>query len=143
MGMAECEPGKDEKIDGIIYDMSPAPGFQHGIVNGNLYTIIRKGLKGSICLVSIENLDFKYHPDENDDYLCPKEFERRLLQWDSKVHCRDTKPLYRKEGQGNENGNIRKGRRGGVLAYISGGASGNLLSGGWQISFGRELYIAG
>ena len=71
MGMAEREPGKDEKIDGIIYDMSPAPGFQHGIVNGNLYTIIRKGLKGSICLVSIENLDFKYHPDENDDYLCP------------------------------------------------------------------------
>ena len=51
--------------------MSPAPGYRHGIINGNIYTAIRKGLKNSICLVSIENLDFKYHPDINDDYLCP------------------------------------------------------------------------
>lgn len=71
MGMAELERRKDEKIDGVIYDMSPSPNFQHGIVNGNLYTIIKQGLKDSICLVSIENLDFKYHPDKNDDYLCP------------------------------------------------------------------------
>ncbi|MCR2050084.1 hypothetical protein NSB25_22815 [Acetatifactor muris] len=32
-----------------LYDISPAPGFQHGIVNGNLYTIMiicdRKYLK--------------------------------------------------------------------------------------------------
>ncbi|WP_276949678.1 Uma2 family endonuclease, partial [Acetatifactor muris] len=54
-----------------LYDISPAPVFQHGIVNGNLYTIIKNGLRGSICLVSIENLDFRYHSDENDDYLCP------------------------------------------------------------------------
>ena len=33
--------------------------------------IIKQGLKNSICLVSMENLDFKYHPDVNDDYLCP------------------------------------------------------------------------
>ncbi len=71
MGMAELERRKDEKIDGVIYDMSPAPSYQHGIVNGNLYAIIKQGLKNSICIVSIENLDFKYHPDENDDYLCP------------------------------------------------------------------------
>lgn len=71
MGMAELERRKDEKIDGVIYDMSPSPNYQHGIVNGNLYTIIKQGLKDSICLVSIENLDFKYHPDKNDDYLCP------------------------------------------------------------------------
>lgn len=71
MGMAELEPRKDEKINGVIYNMSPAPSFQHGIVNGNLYTIIKKGLKNSICLVFMENLDFKYHPDQNDDYLCP------------------------------------------------------------------------
>ena len=71
MGMAELERRKDEKIDGVIYNMSPAPSFQHGIVNGNLYAIIKQGLKNSICLVSIENLDFKYHPDKNDDYLCP------------------------------------------------------------------------
>ena len=48
MGMAELERRKDEKIDGVIYNMSPAPGYQHGIVNGNLYTIIKQGLKNSV-----------------------------------------------------------------------------------------------
>lgn len=71
MGLAETEPKKDEKIDGVIYDMSPAPDYRHGIVNGNIYIKIKRSLKDSICLVSIENLDFKYHPDKNDDYLCP------------------------------------------------------------------------
>lgn len=71
MGLAELERKKDEKIDGVIYNMSPAPSFAHGIINSNIHTAIKQGLKGSICLVSIENLDFKYHPDVNDDYLCP------------------------------------------------------------------------
>lgn len=71
MGLAEFERRKDEKIDGIIYDMSPAPEYKHGIVNSNIHTIIKQGLKNSICLVTIENLDFKYHPEINDDYLCP------------------------------------------------------------------------
>lgn len=71
MGLAEFERRKDEKIDGVIYDMSPSPGYRHCIINGNIYTIIRQGLKSRICLVSMENLDFKYHPDINDDYLCP------------------------------------------------------------------------
>lgn len=71
MGLAEFERKKDEKINGIIYNMSPSPGYQHGIINGNIYTIIKQGLKNSVCLVSMENLDFKYHPEENDDYLCP------------------------------------------------------------------------
>jgi Uma2 family endonuclease len=71
MGLAEAERRKDEKINGVIYDMSPAPDFRHGIVNSNIHTMIKYGLKNSMCLVSIENLDFKYHPEENDDYLCP------------------------------------------------------------------------
>ena len=71
MGLAEGERRKDEKINGVVYDMSPAPGYQHMIVNGNIYSVIKQGLKNSICLVSIENLDFKYHPEINDDYLCP------------------------------------------------------------------------
>lgn len=71
MGLAEQEHWRDEKIDGVIYDMSPSPGYQHGIVNSNIHTTIKQGLKDSICLVSIENLDFKYHPEVNDDYLCP------------------------------------------------------------------------
>lgn len=71
MGLAESKCRKDEKINGVIRAMSPAPGYRHGIVNGNICRIIGNGLKGSLCLVFMENLDFKYHPDENDDYLCP------------------------------------------------------------------------
>ena len=71
MALAETERRRDEKINGVIYDMSPAPHFQHGIINSNIHTILKNGLKGSISLVSIQNLDFLYHPDVNDDYLCP------------------------------------------------------------------------
>ena len=71
MGLAELERKRDEKIDGVIYDMSPSPSFKHGIINNNINTIIKAGLKNSICLVFMENLDFKYHPDINDDYVCP------------------------------------------------------------------------
>ena len=71
MGLAEFERKRDEKINGVIYDMSPSPSFSHGIVNSNIHTIIKQGLKNSICLVSIENLDFKYQAEVNDDYLCP------------------------------------------------------------------------
>jgi len=71
MGMAEFERKRDEKIDGVIYDMSPSPGYQHGIINNNINTIIKTGLKNSLCLVFMENLDFKYHPNINDDYVCP------------------------------------------------------------------------
>lgn len=71
MGMAEFERKKDEKINGVIYDMFPSPGYGHFMVDGNLYTIIKQGLKGSICRVSMENFHFQYHPDVNDDYVCP------------------------------------------------------------------------
>ncbi|MDE6622306.1 MAG: Uma2 family endonuclease [Lachnospiraceae bacterium] len=71
MGLAEFERKKDEKINGVVYDMSPAPNFKHGIINNNINRIIGNGLKDSLCLVFMENLDFKYHPDVNDDYICP------------------------------------------------------------------------
>lgn len=71
MGLTDFERRKDEKINGVIYNMSPAPGYKHGIINGNIYRIVGNGLRNSLCLVFMENLDFKYHPDENDDYLCP------------------------------------------------------------------------
>ncbi|MBD5533082.1 MAG: Uma2 family endonuclease [Lachnospiraceae bacterium] len=83
MGLAEFEKKRDEKINGMIFDMSPSPSFDHGIVNGNIYTIIKQGLKNSLCLVSMENLDYKYHPEENDDYLCPDIMiicDRKLLR---------------------------------------------------------------
>ena len=71
MGLAESERKRDEKIDGVIYDMSPSPGYRHFVVDGNIHRIIANGLISSICRVSMENLDFQYHPDVNDDYVCP------------------------------------------------------------------------
>ena len=71
MGLAEFERKRDEKINGVVYDMSPRPNYQHGVINGNIYRIIGNNLKNSMCLVFMENLDFHYHPDVNDDYLCP------------------------------------------------------------------------
>ena len=71
MGLAEFERKRDEKIDGVICDMSPSPGYRHFVVDGNIHRIIANGLVNSICRVSMENLDFQYHPDVNDDYVCP------------------------------------------------------------------------
>jgi hypothetical protein len=36
MGLADFERKKDEKINGVIYDMPPAPSFEHGIINNNI-----------------------------------------------------------------------------------------------------------
>ena len=41
MASAASEHWRDEKINGIVYDMSPTPGYRHGIINGNIYTIIK------------------------------------------------------------------------------------------------------
>lgn len=71
MGFIQKEYRKDEKVNGIIYNMSPSPNFKHGIINGNIYNTIKNGLKDSLCLVFMENLDFHFHPEVNDDYYCP------------------------------------------------------------------------
>lgn len=71
MGLSMEEYRKQEKVNGIVYDMSPSPGYRHGVINNNINTIIKTGLKNSVCLVFMENLDFKYHPEENDDYVIP------------------------------------------------------------------------
>lgn len=63
--------GKQEKINGVVYNMLPSPSFKHGIVNNNINVIVKQGLKNSLCLVFMENLDFRYHPEENDDYVIP------------------------------------------------------------------------
>ena len=83
MSLPTEEYRKEEKIDGTVYDMSPSPDFQHGIINGNIYTILKQGLRNSLCMVFIENLDFKYHPEENDDYVVPDVMvvcDRKLLK---------------------------------------------------------------
>lgn len=71
LGLAETERKRDEKINGVVYDMSPSPNFRHSMINSNMHSMIKAGLKNSLCLVFMENLDFKYHPDVNDDYVCP------------------------------------------------------------------------
>jgi Uma2 family endonuclease len=65
------EDRKEEKINGKIIDMSPSANFRHGIVNNNINTIIKTGLKNSMCLVFMENLDLRYEPDQNDNYVIP------------------------------------------------------------------------
>ena len=40
MPLFKEEYKKEEKINGVIYDMLPSPNYQHGIVNGNIYRII-------------------------------------------------------------------------------------------------------
>ncbi|MCD8133319.1 MAG: Uma2 family endonuclease [Clostridiales bacterium] len=55
---------KIEKIDGVIYEMSPSASICHGIINGNIYTAISNQLKDSVCRVFIENLDFYLGEDE-------------------------------------------------------------------------------
>ena len=50
--------------------MLPLPSFKHGI-NNNINRIIGNNLKNSLCLVFMENLDFRYHPEESDDYVVP------------------------------------------------------------------------
>ncbi len=55
---------KIEKIDGVIYEMSPSASVRHGIINGNIYTAISNQLKDSLCRVFIENLDFYLGDDE-------------------------------------------------------------------------------
>ena len=71
MPLLKEEYTKEEKINGVIYDMSPSPNYQHGIVDGNIYRIISTGLKGTLCLAFMENLDYKYHAQESNDYVIP------------------------------------------------------------------------
>ena len=59
MPLLKEEYTKEEKIDGVIYDMSPSPNYQHGIVNSNIHTIIKHGLKGTFCHTIMKNLDYK------------------------------------------------------------------------------------
>ena len=57
-----------EKIDGVIYNLSPSGGFMHSQINGNIYHSLRQQLKNSVCVVSIENLDLYLSSDE---YVIP------------------------------------------------------------------------
>lgn len=68
MPLLKDDYAKTEKVNGIIYNMSPSGGFRHSQINGNIHHILRKQLKNSICAVSMENLDLYLSDDE---YVIP------------------------------------------------------------------------
>ena len=68
MQLMEQEFVKTEKVDGVIFNMSPSGGFAHRQINGNIYHAIKRQLKDSVCVVSIENLDLYLSEDE---YVIP------------------------------------------------------------------------
>ena len=68
MPLVDQEPIKTEKIDGVVFNMSPSPGFMHSQINGNIYHAIKTQIKNSVCLVTMENLDLYLSDDE---YLIP------------------------------------------------------------------------
>ena len=70
MALVQRDRVRDEKINGVIFDMSPSPRHEHSIINGNLYAIIKAGLKDSICKVFYGDIDYVYNPN-SDDYLEP------------------------------------------------------------------------
>ena len=100
MPMLKDDHRKQEKMNGVIYDMSPSAGYKHGIINNNINTIIKTGLKDSLCLVFMENLDFQYHPEENDDYvipdvmiICDRKHVKGNLQRSPQIYRGDLKPV--------------------------------------------------
>lgn len=68
MPLIDQEPIKTEKTDGMVFNMSPSPGFTHSQINGNIYHAIKTQIKNSVCLVTMENLDLYLSDDE---YLIP------------------------------------------------------------------------
>ncbi len=46
-----------EIIDGVAYNMSPAPSIRHQIIVGNFYTLLNLKLKGKSCRVFIAPTD--------------------------------------------------------------------------------------
>lgn len=61
---------KEEKVNGITYAIPKAEVYQHSIVARNIGITIHDGLeKGN--LVFIGNLDYRYQPEANDDYVVP------------------------------------------------------------------------
>ena len=68
MQLMEQEFVKTEKVDGVIFNMSPSGGFANSQINGNIYHAIKRQLKDSVCVVSIENLDLYLSEDE---YVIP------------------------------------------------------------------------
>lgn len=80
---------KEEKIQGIIYNMSPSAGFDHANVNSNIHAILHAQLKGSLCRVYMENADL-YMDESNEEYVIPD----IMLVCDTREFKKNTRKYY-------------------------------------------------
>ena len=59
MPLLKEEYTKEEKINGVIYDMLPSPNYQHGIVDGNMFHYIEQ--MGYSYSFEVNHKYFYYH----------------------------------------------------------------------------------
>ncbi len=60
-----------ERLDGVIYDMSPSPSSDHQSIVINLASEIRDYLKGKMCRVFTSPYDVYLDGNESGDYVQP------------------------------------------------------------------------
>ena len=60
-----------ERIDGVIYDMSPSPSSQRQTILVNLVREISTYLKGMTCKLFTSLYDVYLNGDESGDYIIP------------------------------------------------------------------------
>lgn len=60
-----------ERIDGVIYDMSPSPSSEHQGIVGNLFREISVSLKGKTCRAYTAPYDVYLNGNESGDYVQP------------------------------------------------------------------------
>lgn len=143
---------KEERINGIVYDMSPSADYRHGIVNSNIHAILKQHLKNSLCLSFMENLDYRYQPEKNNDYVIPDVMlicDRKHLKGGAytgvpRFIAETLSPGYSPERQNSEKRNLSGSRSFGILDRIpKRKGSRDLLSGTGQLYSEIQLYFAG
>lgn len=80
---------KEEKIQGVVYNMSPSAGFDHATVNCNIHATFHAQLRDSLCKVFIENADL-YVDETNDEYVIPD----IMIVCDTKEFKKNTRKYY-------------------------------------------------
>ncbi len=60
-----------ERIDGVIYDMTPSPSSEHQRIVGRLYLAIGAYLKGRTCEAFVSPYDVYLDNNENGQYVQP------------------------------------------------------------------------
>jgi Uma2 family endonuclease len=60
-----------ERINGVIYDMTPSPSAEHQRVVGNLFAEIHTYLKGKTCEAFVAPFDVFLESKESGNYVIP------------------------------------------------------------------------